>query len=323
MDILGEVLAAQHRIRPYILHTPLMYSHYLSGLCKGRVYLKLENEQHTGSFKARGSLNKVLSLTADERMQGAITASSGNHGLGFARALEIANMKGLIVLPRSASSAKRLALAAYNNVSTEFIDGDALDAELYAKRHAKEHDLIWVSPYNDPHVIGGQGTIGIELAEQLPEIHNVFVTVGGGGLAGGVGTYLKAMSPQTRIIGCLPENSPEMYLWVKSGMYQTVEPRATLSDGSAGAPEPEAITYPLCRDLIDTFCLVPEEAIAHAMRLMVAYHHKIIEGAAAVAVAAFIQNAESFKNQTTVIIICGGNVALETLRGVLCDSLYT
>lgn len=317
MDILGEVLAAQHRIRPHILHTPLMYSQYLSGLCKGRVYLKLESEQHTGSFKARGSLNKLLSLTADERSQGAITASSGNHGLGFARALDIVKMKGLVVLPRSASRAKRSALAAYN-VATELVDGDTLDAELYAKRRAETEEFIWVSPYNDPHIIGGQGTIGIELAEQLPDIHNVFVTVGGGGLVSGVGTYVKAISPKTRIIGCLPENSPEMYLWVKSGMYQTVEPRTTLSDGSAGAPEPDAITYPLCRDLIDTFCLVPEQKIAHAMRLVVEYHHKIIEGAAAVAVAAFLQNAESFKNQTTVIIICGGNVALETLRGVLC-----
>lgn len=332
MNILSEVLQATHRLTPHILQTPLLRSHVLSSLVAepsgGGVWLKLENEQVTGSFKARGGLNKLLSLNLQRRTRGAITASSGNHGLGFARALHLTDMNGVIVLPRTASPAKVEAIRQYgvgNSIELEFVEGDSLAAELHAKRLSEENGMIWVSPYNDPQVIGGQGTIGVEIASQLAleqkSIDIALVTVGGGGLVSGIGTYLKALNPTTRIIGCLPELSPEMALWVRSGNYATVEYQQTFSDASAGAPERDSITYELCKSVVDEFCLIPEDEIASAMRLVLEHHHKVIEGSAGVAVAAFLrlvrQEPERFRGQNVVIILCGGNVTLDVLRRIL------
>ena len=316
-EVLQQHIArAAERIGPHILHTPLLRSRYLED-GGGRVYLKLENEQHTGSFKARGALNKVLSLSTAERRRGMLTASTGNHALGFARALEIAGGRGLICLPENAQPAKVEALRHYD-VELAFHGNDCLETELYAKQLAEVQGMAWVSPYNDPMVIAGQGTVGKEILDEVPKVDAILATVGGGGLISGVASWVKAVRPQTEIIGCLPENAPEMYLSVQRGEHVALDdPPDTLSDGSAGGFEPGSITFPICREKVDDFILASEKEIAQAIRWAVEKHHKIIEGAAGVALAAFMKNRERFAGKAVAVVICGANIAREKLRGIL------
>lgn len=317
MNIYQEILAAEKRIRPHILKTPLIESRNLSELIGGKVYLKLENEQYTGSFKARGSLNKLLSLTEEEKKRGAITASTGNHALGYARALEITGVKGRVYLPENASKAKVNALKKYP-VELKFHGMDCLTTELFAKAKAKEHNKVWVSPYNDPQIIGGQGTIGIELTAQLPNFDYALITMGGGGLISGIATYLKKVKPAIKIVGCEPENSPEMTLSLNAGKIVGLEEEMeTLSDGSAGGIEAGAITFPICQAVVDETILVNEEEIAAAIKFVVHQHHKIIEGAAGVAVASLIKNKDRFKGSAVVIVICGANISIEKLKKII------
>ena len=317
MDILKEIKKAETRIRPYILKTPLIPSSFMSRLNKGNVYLKMESEQYTGSFKARGAMNKVLSLTKEEKAKGVMTASTGNHGQGVARALSITGGKGTIFLPENADTSKVEALGEYG-MYLEFYGKGVLETEIYARNFAEKKGACWISAYNDPQVIGGQGTIGIELAQQLDKIEYVFLTIGGGGMMSGIATYLKSVSPKTKMIGCLPENSPEMYLSVKAEKIISLdEPKETLSTGSAGGVERGAITFPMCHKLVDDFILVSEDEIKEAIKLVVDKHHKIIEGAAAVAVASFIKNKEKFEGANVVIIISGGNIATKKLKTLL------
>lgn len=317
MNILKEILDAEKRIRPYVFKTPLFKSVYLSDLIKGEVYFKLESEQVTGSFKARGAMNKVLALTNEEKQKGCLTASTGNHAQGMANALNITGTKGIIFLPENAVKSKVEALK-YYDADLKFHGLDCLTTELFAKKYSKDHDLTWVSPYNDPQVIGGQGTIALEILEEQSGIDYVFGCIGGGGMMSGISTYFKEKSPQTNIIGCLPERSAEMYLSVQKGEIVVIEePEETLSDGSAGGLEPDSITFDICKELVDGFETVTEEEIADNIKWMMSKHHKIIEGAAAVALASFKKRSAELKGKKIVIVICGANISNETLKAIL------
>jgi len=276
----------------------------------------MESEQYTGSFKARGSLNKLMWIQEQQLKQLPVTASTGNHGLGFARALDLLGMKGKIFLPKNADSSKIEAIQSYG-ADLEFHGNDPYTTEMFARETADKNGWIYVSPYNDEQIIAGQGTIGIEILEKIAEPDNILATVGGGGLISGIGSVVKERSPQTNIIGCQPENSPEMSVSVRAGEYKEVESKPTLSDGSAGGFEKDAITFDLCEKLVDDFILVSEEKIEECIRLMIEKHHKLVEGSAAVAVAGPLLEPERFAGQTTVIIICGANISLDTLKKVL------
>jgi threonine dehydratase len=309
-----EIARAAERIAPHILRTPLLHTPYIDGI---DVYLKLESEQHTGSFKARGALNKVLSLTARERERGLLTASTGNHAQGFARALAIAGGRGRICLPENADPAKLEALRAWDT-ELVFHGRDCLASELHAKRLAADTGMTWVSPYNDPAVIAGQGTVGKEILEDLPDVDVILATVGGGGLISGIASWVKAERPEVEIIGCLPENAPEMYLSVQRGEHVALDdPPDTLSDGSAGGFEPGSVTFDLCREMVDRYVLVSEAEIADAIRWMVRRHHKIIEGAAGVALAACMKERERLAGKTVAVVICGANISHEKLKAIL------
>jgi len=317
LNLTEEISQAARRIGPHVLKTPLFHSPYLDELNHGEVYLKLESEQYTGSFKARGALNKVLSLAPEQKANGLLTASSGNHAQGFARALAISGDRGLIYLPENAEPSKVEALKHYG-VELAFHGNDCLKTELHARAQAAEKGMVWVSPYNDPMVIAGQGTVGKEILEHLPGVDVVLATVGGGGLISGIAAWIKDHSPETEIVGCLPENSPEMYLSVMQGeLVMLDEPQPTLSDGSAGGCEPGAITFDLCRELVDDYILVSEEEIADAIRWMADKHHKIIEGAAGVALGAFMKEPGRFEGKKVAIVICGANITTETLKNLL------
>lgn len=316
-DISSRIEIAKERIGTNILTTPLIKSLALSKLSEADIYLKLESEQHTGSFKARGSLNKVLKVKQNASHQTLITASTGNHGLGFARAIGITGLQGTVYLPHTASKAKVKKLS-YYPVQLEFYGDDSLTTELHAREIASSSNSIWVSPYNDLDIIAGQGTIAMELKNQLDNIDDVLVTVGGGGLISGIGSYLKVHSPSTKITSCQPSNSAEMTLSLKAGKI-VADPNAqeTLSDGSAGGIEPGAVTFDLCRQIIDHTITVSEEQIRAAIQLMIHEHGKIIEGAAAVTIASLLKEKQRFKGKKIVLIICGGNIDIDKLKKLL------
>ncbi len=317
MNLVREIIAAGKRIENHILKTPVLHSPFLSELNSGEVFLKLESEQYTGSFKARGALNKILKLSDEEKRKGLIAASTGNHGQGFARAVGISGTRGTIILPENTDPSKVEALKSYD-VRLEFFGKNSLEAELHAKSEALKRDMIWVSPYNDYDVIAGQGTIGLEITSQLDHVDAVLGCIGGGGMMSGVSTWMKHESPMTRMVGCLPENSPEMYLSVQQDEVVILDnPKDTLSDGSAGGLEVGAVTFDICRKLVDDYILVNENEIAKAIRYIVEKHHKIIEGSAGVSVASFIKNPGKFRNQRVVIIICGANINAEKLKKIL------
>jgi threonine dehydratase len=311
-----DVLAAEERIRSYIRETPVEYSPYLSRLGNCEVYLKLENIQLTGSFKLRGAANKVLSLTKDEKCKGVITASTGNHGLAFAWIAAKFNVKGTIFLPKTSSPAKIEALRLYG-ADIQYHGDDCVKAEIHARKIAEEEGLTFISAYNDPQIIGGQGTIGIELARQIPGLECVLSPVGGGGLIAGIAGYLKTENSDIEIIGCQPEKSAVMYASIKAGRILDMESEPTISDGSAGGIEPGAITFPICQELVDDFILVTEEEIASALRLIIEKHYLLIEGAAALSVAAFIRQINRFQGKNVVLVLSGSKISLETLKKVL------
>lgn len=316
-QLLPEIFKAELRIRPRTLTTPLLHSLPL-GAHGASVYLKLESEQHTGSFKARGSMNKVLSLTTEARKHGVVTASTGNHGLGVARAAKETGAKCVVFVPDDADTSKVEAIKQYN-AEIQYTKAGLPETISHgqAKQHAKENNMAWVSPYNDLQVIAGQGTIAVELVRQLADIDYVFVTVGGGGLISGMATYLSAISPATKVIGCLPEKSAEMYLSVKAGKFVSVQSEPTLSDGSAGGFEEGSITFPLCQKLIKDWTLVSEEEIKDSLKLILSTHHKLIEGSAAVPVASYLKSKDEFAGKNVVILLCGSNIAPTTLRSIL------
>ncbi|HSO20744.1 MAG TPA: pyridoxal-phosphate dependent enzyme, partial [Desulfosarcina sp.] len=264
LDIHGLCLDARKRIRPFVRRTPLEYSPALSRENGGSVLLKLESVQHTGSFKVRGALNRLLALDDGERRAGVVAASSGNHGLAMAFGMRRLGVAGTIYLPENASPLKVRMLEELG-ADVRFHGTDCDTTEAYARREANITGRTYVSPYNDPLVLGGQGTIGLEILERLPRVDVVFTSVGGGGLIAGVAGSVKAVRREAAVVGCLPEHSPAMAESVRLGRVAAVDHRETLSDGTAGGIEPGAITVDPCRALVDDWVLVPEAEIRDAM----------------------------------------------------------
>lgn len=240
--------------------------------------------------KFRGASNKLRLLTDEQRQQGVITASTGNHGQAMALAGKLAGVKATIYAPEQAAAIKLEAIRALGG-EVELIPGDALNAELAADSAAQQQGKIYISPYNDRQIIAGQGTCGMEMVEQQPDLDAVFVAVGGGGLISGIATVLKKLSDKTQIIGCWPANATSMYTSLENGKIQEVAEQETLSDGTAGGVEPGAITFALCQQLIDQKVLVSEQEIKDAMRLIAHTDRWMIEGAAGVALAAALKLA--------------------------------
>jgi threonine dehydratase len=311
----NAVLAA-NRIAAYIRKTPLDYSERFSNETGADVYLKLENLQYTGSFKARGAFNKLLSLTEDERRSGCVAASSGNHGAATAHAMAKLGVSGVVFVPERTSSTKVSAIRDAGG-DVRFFGSDGLDTELHARDYAERHNMQYISPYNDADVIAGQGTCGVEIASDLSRVDAVFVAVGGGGLIGGVGAFLKSVNPGLAVVACQPEASPVMTRSVEAGRILELPSDTTLSDGTAGGIEAGAITFDLCRSIVDDYVLVSEQEIAEAMRAYIDAHHMLLEGAAGVALAGLIARAGSYKGKNIVAIICGGNISRDTLKRVI------
>ena len=308
--------AAATRIADLVRETPLDYSYRFSADTGAEVYFKLENLQYTGSFKLRGAANRLATLTRGQKKAGCVAASSGNHGAAVAYAMAKLGIEGVIFVPEQTSTAKINAIRSHGG-DVRFFGTDGLDTELHARGFADEHDMFYLSPYNDPEVIAGQGTCGIEIAAQMPQFDALYVAVGGGGLVSGVASVLRSGNPEIRIIGCQPEASAVMAHSIEAGRILDEASRPTLSDGTAGGIEQDAITFGLCGTLVDEFVLVSEAEIAAAMCRFIDLEHQLIEGAAGVALAAMLKQKEVLAGQRVVVLICGGNVSRDTLKRIL------
>jgi threonine dehydratase len=311
-----DVTEAESRVRPLVRETPVDRSLHLSRLGDADVYLKLEHLQHTGSFKLRGAANKILSLDDEQLRGGVIAASTGNHGMGVCYAARRAGTTATIYLPHDVSEQKLATIEHLGGIPV-LSAGDCLEAEYDAREAAGKSGQVFISPYNDPQVIAGQGTIGLELARQLGRIDAVFVAVGGGGLIAGMAAYLKSVSPHTRVIGCWPENARALYECLRAGRVIEVAEEPTISESTAGGVEEGSITLPLGQRLIDDYALVSEAEIRDAIRLIFDKERWIIEGSAGVAVAAYLKERESYAGQNVAIILCGRNISSKKLMGIL------
>lgn len=315
----AEVAEAAHeasaRLAGRIRETPLDHSPIFSQRTGANVFFKLENLQHTGSFKLRGAMNRILTLDDATRDAGVVTASSGNHGAAVAYALKSLGVDGIIFVPEQTAKTKVDAIRSYGG-NLEFFGTDGLDTELHAREYADRHGMMYISPYNDPAVMAGQGSCGVEIARELDAIDSVFVAVGGGGLIGGVGSVLKARG-NVELVGCQPKNSPVMAESVAAGRIVERSSEPTLSDGTAGGIEAGAITFDVCRAVTDRFDVVDEEEIASAMRDFMDAQHQLIEGAAGVAVASLLRAGDTLKGKNVVVLICGANLSRDSLKRVL------
>jgi len=318
-DIISDTAAtaaeAAVRVAGQIERTDLAKSRAFSDMLAANVFFKLENLQTTGSFKLRGATNRLMTLSEEDRAKGCVTASSGNHGAAVACAMQKLGTKGVIFVPEQTSKAKVEKIKGYGG-DARFFGTDGLDTEQHAREYAEQNGMLYLSPYNDKEVVAGQGTCGIEILEQLPDVDAVFVAVGGGGLIGGVGAVLKADNPDIRVYGCQPDQSAVMMRSVEAGEIVDLVSGTTLSDATAGGIEPGSITFPLNEAEVDEWVNVDEQAIADAMRSYMNNEGHTIEGAAGVAIAAMIERREEIAGKNAVVVICGGNTSDEILDRV-------
>ena len=307
----ARIAEARGRIYELVQRTPVALIEEERSLGSLRAFLKLEHLQMTGSFKLRGATNKVFSLSPEEAAQGVVTSSTGNHALGVATAARYRGIDAEVFVSARVSPEK-LRLIQDCGARIRQSGDSPLEAELAARAAAAASGKTYISPYNDPDVIAGQGTMGSEVVQQVDSVDVIYVAVGGGGLIGGIGAYMKSVSPQTEIVGCWPQNSRVMYECLRAGRVIDFPEQPTLSESTAGGVESGSITLELCQRVIDRSVLVSEPEILEAMRWAHRRHWKI-EGAAGVAIAAFFKDASQQNGKTVVIISCGGNTSPEVL----------
>ena len=320
MTSLIERIEDAHRaIRPHVLVTPLNRSQRLSAALGCDVLLKADHLQPTGSFKLRGATNKIRLVARDGTHRQVLTASTGNHGRAVAYASTRFGIDATVYMandthPDNVSTIRSLGAKVH-------LTGDnALDAELAARRDAERQGIPYVAPYNDLDTMSGQGTIGLEMAEQAERIDAVFVCVGGGGLMGGAGAALKHRFPGIHVVGVSPQASRCMLDSLEAGEIVATPEFETLSDHSTGAVEPGSVTFPACQQVIDETLAVSELEIAQAMREVATGEQWMIEGAAGVAVAGLRRLADRYRGGTVAAVLCGRNVELETFLGAMAMS---
>jgi threonine dehydratase len=276
--------------------------------------LKLECAQVTGSFKLRGAAS---ALRAVEGRYPVVACSAGNHALGIAHAAALAGIEATLVLPESASPAKVAALRRYPATLVQ-VGASYDEAEAAAVRMAHEEGLRFISPYNHPDVIAGQGTLGAEILEQLPSAEVLVVSVGGGGLISGIGLWAKAINPNIRIVGVQAESSAAMLASLQAGQIVQAPDLPTIADGLAGNLEPGSLTFPLVQRYVDLMIAVSEPQILAAMRWLLNEHHLVVEGSAAVVVAAMLNGLiAGLAGRRVVALICGRNIATETFLAAM------
>ena len=320
MPTLADVIAARARLQGIALHTPLEASRELAEATgAAEVRLKREELQPTNAFKTRGAHNKVA-IVAEGRPEAAlVTASSGNHGIAVATAATRHDMRLTVLVGRSVSPAKleRLRSLETDRITVELAGEDTDAAEIEARRRDDAGHAIYVPPYNDPDVIAGQATVGVEILEDWPEVDTIVVPIGGGGLIAGIGLWVKAVKPGLRLIGVQPSASPPMNAHFETGATDAMPIAPTIADGVAGNIEERSITWKLCRSLVDEVVLVEEEEIRDAMRWALEVPHILLEGSAALGIAALQSGRIDVTDRRVAIVTTGRNVSLDTVQSVL------
>ena len=318
-NLFENIVAANQRIKAVasgVRETPLELSNVFSERTGAKVLLKSEHLQRTGSFKLRGAMNKVLNLSDEQRCAGIITASSGNHGVATAQSAAVTEADVTIYLAENVSAVKHKRMTRMG-AKTIVVAGNGVEAEKVGRAKAESEGRTFISPYSDWDVIAGQGTVGLELAEQCPDLAAIYVAVGGGGLIAGIGSYIKQLYPEVEIIGCWPENAAAMHHCIERGRIYEVPETKTLSEATAGGIEPGAITFPICQRIIDRHILVNESEIIGAIRDMAAHENYIIEGAAGVALAAGLKDASRFQGRNIAVVVCGRNIGVESFLSIM------
>ena len=312
---LDDIRAARERIMPHLHRTPLLSSATLSRMTTTELSLKAETFQRTGSFKARGALNAMLQLSPEARERGVITLSAGNHGQGLAFAASMVGSKAVVFMPESAVPTKVDAIRAYGAEARFAPRMDLVYAAMDAYR--EEHGLTFVSPFADPAIIAGQGVVGLEILEDMPDVEAVVVPVGGGGLISGVALAIKHQRPDVKIIGVEPETACVVRRSLDSGKLETLNGGTTIADGLA-APFAAELTQSIIGHYVDNVVLVTDAEIQQAMQTIIERCKIVVEPAGAASVAALLSGKAGIPAGTkTVAILSGGNVDREKLKTLL------
>lgn len=314
MATLDDARAAQQIIRPHLHRTPLFHSATLSRLTGTDLRLKAENLQRTGSFKPRGGLNAAMHLAEDDRRRGIIAVSAGNHGAGVAFGGAIAGTQATIVVPHGATRSKVAAMEAYG-ARVIHVDGNRLMENMEEIR--EREGQVFIHPFDNPHVIAGQGTVGLEIVEDLPDVGLVVVPVGGGGLVSGVAVAVKALRPEARIVGVEPAGSNVVSRSLEAGQPLRLADRNTIADG-LNAPWAGATSLGLIQSLVEDVVTVSDDEIVEAIKLILERTKLLVEPAGAAAVAALlIGRVREAAGRRTVAILSGGNVDLAALAALI------
>jgi threonine dehydratase len=316
LDVAQLVMEAHERTKDYLIPTPLEFSRYLSDQIDGEVWLKLDLVQKTASFKFRGALNKILSLTEEELDGGVVSASTGNYALAVAEAMRIRNRRATIYVGNDMDES-RLGILRAHGLDLVVVDGDAWGAEIEARRVGDEEGKVYVSPYNDPIVVGGQGTCGYEISQQLPDLDAAYFACGAGGLLTGSSAWLKSHNPDVRTFGVSPSNSPVMFESVRQDKMITMDTKPTLADTCGGGVDLDTITLDYCRRYSDGIVLLSEDEIAAAVRLLFEQHRLVAEGSGVLGIGGILKNKEKLKGKKVVAVVCGRNIDLEVFKRII------
>ena len=310
-----DVEEARERIKEQIYLSPFPYSETISRLTGNRIFFKLENLQMTGSFKERGALNRLLTLSAEEAQRGVIAASAGNHGMALAFHSHRLNIAATIVMPLFAPLIKISRVRQYGAQSV--LHGNDYDTALAeAQRLSQERGLTFISAFNDPWIVAGQGTIGLELYEQNPDLDAVVVPVGGGGLIAGIALVLKTLNPKITIIGVQAEAVPSMKTALTGGAPVRLPPAITIADGIAVRRVGET-PFALVKEFVDEIVTVSEGEIANAVLLLLEIEKTVAEGAAAVPLAALMTEKISLTGKNIGLIVSGGNIDMNLISRII------
>ena len=314
-----DVLKAYKFLRDRVRRTPTEYSHKLSRIANAPIYVKWENQQIRGSFKLRGALYKMNSLNAEERARGVVTCSSGNHGQGVALASSQLQIKTIVFVPNACPEMKKDAIRTLGGdwCRLEICDGDYDYTEIFAHKYASEHGMTYVSSFEDPFVMSGQGTVGVEIFLDEPDIEFLVIPAGGGGLLNGISIAAKAMNPDVEIWGAQSDTSNPWVVSWKDGIVKQVEYGETLADGLSGGIPQSLLS--LAKRRVTGIAEVTEEDIKHAIAFAHNEHHQIIEGAGAVSLASILTGKLNPHGKKTCIVISGGNIDSAKLNKVIAE----
>lgn len=316
IDVPKLVQEAAERTKDYLSPTPLEFSRYLSDQIDGEVWLKLDLVQRTASFKYRGAINKILSLTEEELDRGVVSASTGNYALAVAEAMRMRGRRATIYIAEDMEESRKKILESHG--LDLIVSGElAWDAEAEARRVGEEEGKVYVSPYNDPMVVAGQGTCGYEVSKQLPDLDAIFLACGAGGLMTGSSGWLKHHNPAIETYGVSPANSPVMYESLRQGKMISMDTEVTLADTCAGGVDLDSITLELAQRYVNEILLVSEEEIAAAIRLLFEQHRLVAEGSGALGIAGMLQRKEQYKGKKVVAVVCGRNIDLEVFKKII------